>query len=135
LDETTLGAAERRLGFPLPPRLKQFYLQTNGGQPRPNCLRAKGIEFILHQLFSIQCDVKFPSIDAVEFYKQLIHGDTNHPKGLFPVASDPGGDLICCSCEHNDPDHIYVVRYDFYNSPEYIMHINDDIDQLLEIIS
>jgi hypothetical protein len=103
LDESVLAEHERAWGFKLPADYRAFLLRYNGGYPDPDVFRFKD------STKGSSVD-RFLGIHGREHnnlltYLKLYEGRV--PANLFPVAHDPGGNLILVSTSGPDFGRIY----------------------------
>lgn len=99
VDLEQINACEAKLSFKFPDLYKNFLLCQNGGVPA-NCLfrydetktGCVGCFFGVN-LGSSSMDLE----NNAEVYKDRI------PRGFFPIAEDPGGNIICAGLTDNVP--------------------------------
>ena len=100
--------AEKRLGQPIPAGYREFLLKHNGGRPDPSEFTMAAPSEGSTQIGSVK---SFLSINGPEETLDLDYVfNTFHqriPARLFPVARDPGGNLICIAIEEPDAGKVY----------------------------
>jgi hypothetical protein len=87
------------LGLPFPPAYVEFLLAHNGGMVEPLYSRRfpmqgcpRDTHGLIHVFFSVGSGDHIDLADKYETFRDRI------PPGLLPIASDPGGNLICLAC-------------------------------------
>lgn len=108
LTEEQISAYEARLGRPLPQDYRNFLLQHNGGYPDPSDFEMQSPfksdgDFGTVDWF-LGIDVSEPTL-GLEYVLQTF-ADRIPPR-LFPIARDPGGNLICLSSGGEDLGTVY----------------------------
>jgi hypothetical protein len=108
LTNRKIDQAERHLGRPIPPAYRQFLLKYNGGHPDPSDFRMAGGRKGTTQIGTVKSflGINVPeetlNLDYVlETFRDRL------PARLFPVARDPGGNLIGISTEGADAGKVY----------------------------
>jgi hypothetical protein len=97
LDAEAIRAAAAQVGLPFLPEYVEFLLARNGGSFRPwpeyridGCPRSEG--GLLHCFFKIDANARTNLVEEFRVHRGRM------PAELLPVASDPGGNLICLAC-------------------------------------
>ena len=92
-----IEAVAKKTGLPFPAEYVEFLLAHNGGSFRPwpmyrieGCPRDEN--GLLQSFFNIG------TRDSLDLAGQYRTHRKRVPAGLLPVASDPGGNLICLAC-------------------------------------
>lgn len=138
ISEQEITNLENQLGINLPNDYKEFLKKHNGGYPEPDGFDfANGDDGSSVDKFLEMSDSKNASIiDYYQAYKNRI------PKNYFPIAKDPGGNLILIEINHKESG---VYFWDHENEAEdgdtpwmdnvYLISssFNDFIDNLYEI--
>lgn len=99
---------EKTIGMTLPKDYREHLLLYNGGQCFPNEFSFKEdnkltdscIDWFL-AIYDGEYDNLINYIDIYKLDEQRI------PTNLIPIAHDPGGNLICISCDGDDKGYIY----------------------------
>lgn len=103
LEEAELMEFENQMQIRLPGEYRQFLLEYNGGRPDPNLFVFQGknegsdCHFILGLNGAPGSDLR----PFIETHKERL------PRGLFPVAYDSLGNLICLSVKKEDFGKVY----------------------------
>lgn len=99
---------ERLIGLTLPDEYKAHLLKYNGGRCIPN-----KFSFVEEGKTEESCIDWFLAIydgeyDNLTKYIMIYKIDEMRlPKHILPIAHDPGGNLICISCDQKDNGYIY----------------------------
>lgn len=111
VSEQELAALEKQLGINLPNDYRDFLKKNNGGYPEPDGFSfSNGEDGSSVDKFLEVSDSKTASlISYYNTYKNRI------PKSYFPIAKDPGGNLILIEIDH-DGSGIYF--WDHENESE-----------------
>jgi len=117
---------ERFVGLNFPNEYKKHLLKFNGGRCLPNIFT-----FIENGKVTSSCgdwflaiyDGKYDNLkNYIENYKIE---EKRLPDHMLPIAHDPGGNLICISCDGDDSGMIYFwdheteVNYEISNDSDY----------------
>lgn len=103
LDEIT--AFEESLGIKLPPKYRQFLLETNGGEPEPNCFDIpsfSGKYSIVDFFHGLNVSTSFGNL-----HDEITRGREYLPSQFLPIGMDPGGNVICAGLEIPYLDKLY----------------------------
>ena len=103
-----IAKAERGLGRSIPLDYRKFLLQYNGGRPDPSDFAMAGVRKGSTQIGAVK---RFLGIDTPEDTLNLdyvleMFGD-RMPSRFFPIARDPGGNLIGISTKGADVGKVY----------------------------
>jgi hypothetical protein len=114
LTEANLVRAEQRMGRPIPPAYRAFLLAHNGGRPEPYAFQMEGRHGNPRQG---GCVDWFLGIDTGRYYSELeniVKSASNRiSPHLFPIGTDPGGNLICLSTSVSDEGAVYFWDHEF----------------------
>lgn len=98
LDEFTA-----KTGVPLPNEYRQFMVQFNGGEPKPNHLVVSRDGFKFHadviRFFSLSGE------DSLESHRKLPNSNVEWPKGVQPIGRVKVAGLV-----KNEPDSLLAIR-------------------------
>jgi hypothetical protein len=101
---------ENRLRISLPQDYKDFLLKHNGGYPDPDAFifrrGEKSEEGAVDRFLAIHDGQHDNLARYLEWYKGRL------PRNLFPVAHDPGGNLIAISVSGDDVGKVYFWDHD-----------------------
>lgn len=111
-----IGAVSADLGLPFPPIYVEFLLAHNGGMVQP--LRSLPRRFpiqgckrdthgLVHVFFNVGTG------DVVDLAKEYETFRDRMPPGLLPIASDPGGNLICVACTGERGGQVFYWEQEF----------------------
>ncbi|GAC1414074.1 MAG: SMI1/KNR4 family protein [Gemmatimonadaceae bacterium] len=112
LTEEEIGGAEQKLGRKIPDPYREFLLKFNGGRAEPS-------DFVMALpggATEIGTVKRFLGIDTPEetfglaYVLETFKG--RMPARLFPVACDPGGNLICISTGGVDEGQVFFWDHD-----------------------
>lgn len=110
LAEIDLDSLEQQLGLDLPNDYRSFLLSTNGGYPVPNGFAIPDNPVdehgLVHYFLCIDNDDVYNLMDWAERYKDRI------PEGLVPIATDPGGNLICLSATGASSGNVFFWEHE-----------------------
>lgn len=128
LTNEDIAAAEHRLGCSIPTEYRTFLLAHNGGRPNPCGFLSYEKSGKPHDMsvidwfFGINTGAYYN--DMEERYNMVL--EHRVPSLLFPVASDPGGNLICISIEGADTGKVYFWDHEFEagNDGDTPTHVN-----------
>lgn len=84
---------ERKMDINIPPSYRSFLLTNNGGKPNPD-----GFMYLQDKKEYRSCVHRFLGIHEGEYSNLETYLKTyadRLPKDMFPIAHDPGGNLIC----------------------------------------
>ncbi|CAG0934633.1 hypothetical protein TFLX_03603 [Thermoflexales bacterium] len=108
LSEADIAAAEQRIGRPIPSSYRSFLLLYNGGSPQqPVSYRIKSLTTNSVQEATVD---RFLGINAQDFSDIEVFWKIYHdriPPNFFPIARDPGGNLVCIASSGEDQGKIY----------------------------
>lgn len=117
LDPASLLALEHKLRITLSKDYRDFILHNNGGQPKPCVFSYKGVD-------------GFESQSVINWFHAIYDGEENNfestylfysengriPPSVVPIASDPGGNMICMSISGNDRGMVYFWDHELESS-------------------
>lgn len=108
LSEEDVAAFELRVGRSIPSPYRAFLLRHNGGYPDPSDFLVKGsgrgpdLMGTVEQFLGIGVEDEYAEIERyLSMYKDRI------PADYFPIAQDPGGNVICMATEGSDTGKIF----------------------------
>ena len=105
--EADVAEAEARMTSSIPPEYRKFLLKNNGGRPRQPCDFSMRDSSGRNQVGTVD---RFLGIDAPEFFNlehYLQVYQDRIPRNRFPIAYDPGGNLIVISTSSSDAGSVY----------------------------
>lgn len=113
--EQDIASVERRLGRSIPLAYRAFLLAHNGGRPQPSGFSSYERDGSLHDQSVVDW---FFGINTGTYHNDLEQRYTmvrerRVPANLFPIANDPGGNLICLSVEGTDIGTVYFWDHEF----------------------
>lgn len=118
LNLTQIEEIEEYVGLKFPEDYKKHLLKYNGGKCFPNIfefnekgnLTSSSIDWFLAiydgEYDNLKNEIKMVKID-----------EKRMPTHMLPIAHDPGGNLICISCDKHDEGYIYF--WDHENEVDY----------------
>ena len=106
LTEATLATFELTGRHRFPPKFRRFLLSQNGGEPKPNCLRAAST--LVKVFFSVGPPTSLES-DWREFKDETY---PRVPAEFLPVALCEGGDRLCVVKSGPKIDQIFFWNHD-----------------------
>lgn len=116
---------EKFIGLDFPSEYKDHLLKHNGGQPSPNVfsfeeygkLTDSCVDWLL-AIYEGEYDNLKNYIDTYKIQEKRM------PLHILPIAHDPGGNLICISCDYDNKGSIYF--WDHEKEVDY--NLSDDSD-------
>lgn len=134
--EQQLAQLEEQLGRKLPPAYRAFLLKHNGGYPVPDTFdlpeMGADADGMVDRFLAIHDGEHSNLYDYLETYAGRL------PPNLFPVAHDPGGNVICISVDGEDSGQVYFWDHEEEaedgETPtfENVYLIADDFDAFLD---
>jgi hypothetical protein len=134
LDERAISDLEKERGINLPESYKKFLMEFNGGRPVPSSFNFKDgtngstVDWFL----GLHGDEYTGLPKVLKIYEKRI------PHNYFPIAIDPGDNLICISVQGPDRGSIHFwdhemesrtdASYDYSNT----IPIADNFDEFIE---
>jgi hypothetical protein len=108
LKESVLVLYEKKWGYKLPEPYRDFLLSHNGGYPEPDAFNFKNKDTgsSVDRFLGIDIGEYDNLIEYLENYKNRI------PNDLFPIAHDPGGNLICICISGDNYGKIFFWDHD-----------------------
>jgi cell wall assembly regulator SMI1 len=95
LQDNDIREVETKLGISLPSDYKEFLLAHNGGHPQPNAFTIPGSQpgtwEVLEWFFGVHSGEYNNLLQKARVYRSRV------PSELLPIATDPGGNLLCLS--------------------------------------
>jgi len=130
LDESTVAELENSLGIELPQSYRRFLMEYNGGRPAARRFKFKGRTkgSSVDRFLGVHNREYNNLLEYLETYRERI------PRNLFPIAHDPGDNLICISVEGADKGSIYFWDHDRESDPpDYsnVILIADSFDEFM----
>jgi cell wall assembly regulator SMI1 len=135
LTVSTIQKLERNLKILLPEEYRNFLLEHNGGKPKPNVfpLPENPIDSnaIVDWFFSITED----NIYSLEWYYKTMKNRI--PSELLPIATDPGGNLICIQVSGSNIGRLYFWDHEqepFTNPDDYstLLMLANNFDEFID---
>lgn len=129
--------AKRQIKLPIDYRT--FLLSTNGGCPEPDAFPIRDnpndSHGLIQQFFSLGSkDEDYDLDENIEVYTERI------PVNLLPIATDPGGNILCISTHGEDFGTVYFWDHSFEglpsDKPDYhnVYFIAESFDRLLDTL-
>ncbi|MCE7989946.1 MAG: SMI1/KNR4 family protein [Caldilinea sp. CFX5] len=110
LTEDAIAAVERQIGVSLPIAYRSFLLRYNGGRPEPNMFPIQGFYADTHGLLEwFFCIAEDDIYDLTE--NELVYRN-RVPSDLLPIATDPGGNLLCLAVKGDRYGRIYFWHHE-----------------------
>jgi cell wall assembly regulator SMI1 len=110
LSSQELTEAENRIGKTIPADYRSFLLKHNGGYPDPS-------DFSIDSEHSPMGTIEyFLGINVAEHFnleRYLRVFEERIPSYLFPIATDPGGNIICIGIAGEQINKIYFWDHEF----------------------
>lgn len=111
-DEAAIAAFEASRGFPLPSDYREFLLTTNGGKPEPGAFQlalrsGPYTDSVVHWFHALGHDLEST---ADEMARRV-------PPELLPIASDPGGNLVCLGVAGDARGKVYFWDHEHERYP------------------
>jgi hypothetical protein len=141
LTDREIDYAEKRLGRFIPPAYRKFLLKYNGGHPDLSDFRMAGVKNSTMQFGTVKwfLGINIPE-ETVNLDYVLETFQDRMPASMFPIARDPGGNLICIAVEGADAgkvffwDHEYEAEDGEPPTDRNIYIIADSFDQFLDML-
>lgn len=129
LNSIQIENVEKYVGLDFPIEYKDHLLKYNGGQCVPNVFRfnenGKWTESCIDWFLAIY-DGEYDNLK--EYIRTFKLDHKRLPTHILPIAHDPGGNLICISCDKDDEGYIYF--WDHENEVDYIVSGDKDYSNL-----
>lgn len=106
--EAAVAALENSQQIKLPADYRKFLLEYNGGRPVPDSFYFKGKT----RGSSVDWFLGTDESESNSFTAYLKIYKNRIPRNFFPIASDPGDNLICISVRGSDQGSIYFWDYE-----------------------
>ena len=116
---TEIKAVEAKLGFSFPEQYQKFLLTHNGGRPTPDVFRfvREGSSYS-ESMVDWFLAIHTRDFNDFETYFDIYKIDqVRLPTELVPIASDPGGNLICISVNGENLGAVYFWDHDIEEDP------------------
>jgi hypothetical protein len=108
LTERDIARAERELGRQIPPAYRQFLLKYNGGHPTPSDFKMAGIRKGATEVGSVKSFLGIDTpVDTLNLNYVIETFQGRIPASFFPIARDPGGNLIGIGGLGSQSDKVY----------------------------
>lgn len=129
IDLANIREIEGLIGFELPTEYAAHLLRYNGGQCTPNMFifqeNGRETKSSVDWFLAIY-DGEYDNLkNYIQIYKLE---DKRLPDHILPIAHDPGGNLICISCNGDDKGYIYFWNHE--EEIDYSMSDNSDYSNL-----
>lgn len=129
LNVSQIEGMEEFVGLNFPIEYKDHLLKFNGGQCFPNIFNfyenGKIADSSVDWLLAIY-DGEYDNLKTyIVTYKIE---EKRLPSHILPIAHDPGGNLICISCDKDDEGYVYF--WDHENEVDYGVAEDDDYSNL-----
>jgi hypothetical protein len=108
LTEEEIDRTEKRIGRRIPPAYRKFLLEYNGGSPDPSDFTMATSPHGKTELGTIKSFLGIGTDKAtlnLDYILETFEGRL--PADLFPIARDPGGNLIALGTEGSKTDKVY----------------------------
>jgi SMI1-KNR4 cell-wall len=140
ISEVEIGQVESRLSIHLPQDYKNFLLSHNGGRTEPWMMfNIQGNESDSHAIagffFGIGGDGNIDLEANRRVYSDRV------PENILPIASDPGGNLLCISVSGEDEGKLYFWTHEEEceegETPSYenLYPVADNFENLLQSLT
>ncbi|MBK9249747.1 MAG: SMI1/KNR4 family protein [Ignavibacteria bacterium] len=124
-----IEAMEKFIDLKFPNEYKAHLLQYNGGRCFPNVFKynenGNWIGSCVDWFLAIY-DGKFDNLE--KYFKTYKIEEKRLPAHMLPIAHDPGGNLICISCDTDDKGCLYF--WDHENEVDYCVKDDSDYSNL-----
>ena len=113
ITEQDLAAVESRIGRAIPASYREFLLRHNGGRPEQPSEFSMRDQSGRDQVGTVD---RFLGINADEFFNLESYLKTyadRIPPSFFPIAYDPGGNLIVISTEGDSAGAVFFWDHEF----------------------
>ncbi|WP_197091649.1 SMI1/KNR4 family protein [Sphingobacterium endophyticum] len=129
LNSIRIEEIEKYVGLSFPNQYKEHLLKNNGGQCSPNVFKfnenGKWTESCIDWFLAIY-DGEYDNLK--EYIKTYKLEEKRLPLNILPIAHDPGGNLICISCDLEDEGYVYF--WDHENEVDYNTSGDNDYTNL-----
>ena len=136
--EAAIAACERRIGRPIPTAYRAFLAKHNGGTPQPATFAfvddAGATASSINEFLSVGADY-----ESIEKYLAVF--GTRVSSDLFPIANDPGGNLVLIGTGAENDGRIFFWDHDFEaddgETPDYrnVYPVAESLDAFLAALS
>lgn len=131
VSRSAVEKAEREHAFRIPDEYKAFLLKHNGGHPRRCCFRfGKGAyrDSLVGSFFSVGGPGYMNLAHYVEVYSDRL------PANYFPIANDPGGNLIVISCSGPTKGAVYFWDHE-HEGKKALHRVAKSFDDFLALLT
>ena len=129
LNSLKIDEIEKYVGLKFPHEYRLHLLNHNGGECEPNVFQfienGELTESYIDTFLAIYAGSNDNLKQDIDTYKI---DEKRLPHRMLPIANDPGGNLICISCEGNDNGRIYF--WDHENEVDYSVSPDNDYSNL-----
>lgn len=121
VDRKAIKSVSAKIGLPFPKSYVEFLLAHNGGSVQNMCLLPRrfplqGCKHDTHGLIQVFFNVS--TGDVVNLAREYKTFRDRIPPGLLPIASDPGGNLICLACKGKRKGQVFFWDQNFEANPD-----------------
>jgi hypothetical protein len=116
-----IKSVEDYLSLEFPISLREHFTRSNGGTPDPDCYESPtdpDVGVIISSCYPL----RHGKGSAVNLYEELVLKKGLVPKTFFPVANDPGGDILFVDCATHE-GLVYLWHHDTAFDPVVPFHI------------
>lgn len=129
LNQTQIVEIEEYIGLTFPDEYKEHLLKNNGGQCSPNVFKFNENGNLTKSCVDWFLAIYEGEYDNLKKYIQSYKIEKKRlPLHILPIAHDPGGNLICISCNNEDEGFIYF--WDHENEIDYFTSDDKDYSNL-----
>lgn len=117
LSSEQLDEVEQRMGSAIPPVYREFLLQNNGGRPVPNAFLYRRSDGTTAGEGGVNTFLGIGDAEStdIEWHRSMY--EDRIPSNFFPIADDPGGNLICLSTSGDDVGAVYFWDHEEESDP------------------
>ncbi len=135
-----INEIEAFIGLIFPKNYKEHLLLNNGGQCKPNIFSFNEMGTLSNSSIDWFLAIYDGKHDNLMNYLKIYKvNEKRLPSHILPIAHDPGGNLICISCDTADVgsiffwDHEKEIDYRFSDDTDYsnLYFITNDFDEFL----
>jgi cell wall assembly regulator SMI1 len=126
ISESDIQELERKINFEFPLEYKEHLLKFNGGRCEPNIFNFEEAGAITESSVDWFLALYEGEYDNLEGYFNIFKIDEKRmPNSFFPIAHDPGGNLICMDANDNK-----IYFWDHEREVDYSLSGDDDRSNL-----
>jgi len=141
ITENEINEFEKTYDVSIPPEYFTFLLENNGGRPKPSDFLIPGKEGEESEWVSIArfLGIGVSQTNSLEYVLRVFK--YRLPSDIFPIARDPGGNLICISTNPHNLGKILFWDHEFESDsdeePTYnnVYYIADSFDEFLSALT